>query len=122
MRIHQAGNLRIAGARQVDGRKVTVSQDRMEQRLHPGTGFAGQEAAGLSDDGRWHWQFVPGRMQHSEQPKLIVQLRAPPGAHSAEARGAEPVKLFETSGGWICLCGLLGLDGGAGLVDPGLAG
>jgi hypothetical protein len=35
---------------------------------------------------------------------------------------AEPVKLFETSGGWICLCGLLGLDAGAGLVDPGLAG
>ena len=35
---------------------------------------------------------------------------------------AEPVKLNETSGGWFCLCGLLGLDGGAGLVDPGLSG
>jgi pimeloyl-ACP methyl ester carboxylesterase len=35
---------------------------------------------------------------------------------------SEPVKLNETSGSWFCLCGLLGLDGGAGLVDPGLAG
>jgi hypothetical protein len=32
----------------------------------------------------------------------------------------EPVKLNETSGGWIYLTGLLGLDGGAGLVDPHL--
>ena len=30
----------------------------------------------------------------------------------------EPVKLIETLGGWISLTGLLGLDGGAGLVDP----
>jgi hypothetical protein len=28
--------------------------------------------------------------------------------------------LNETSGGWIYLTGLLGLDGGAGLVDPHL--
>ena len=35
---------------------------------------------------------------------------------------AEPVKLIETSGGWIYLTGLLGLDGGAGLVDPHLGG
>jgi hypothetical protein len=34
----------------------------------------------------------------------------------------EPVKLIETSGGWISLTGLLGLDGGAGLVDPHLGG
>jgi modulator of FtsH protease len=33
---------------------------------------------------------------------------------------SEPVKLNETSGGWITLTGLLGLDGGAGLVDPHL--
>jgi len=45
IRIHQVGNLRIAGARQVDGRKVTISQDRREQRLHAGTGFAGQESS-----------------------------------------------------------------------------
>src|SRR5271166_770027 len=32
----------------------------------------------------------------------------------------EPVKLNETSGGWIYPTGLLGLDGGAGLVDPHL--
>ncbi len=32
--------------------------------------------------------------------------------------GAEPVKLNETSGGWFYLTGLLGLDGGARLVDP----
>jgi len=36
------------------------------------------------------------------------------------AVGSEPVKLNETSGGWIYLTGLLGLDGGAGLVDPHL--
>lgn len=36
----------------------------------------------------------------------------------AAAIGAEPVKLIETSGGWINLTGLLGLDGGAGFVDP----
>lgn len=35
---------------------------------------------------------------------------------------AEPVKLNETSGGWFYLTGLLGLDGGAGLVDPHLGG
>jgi type I restriction enzyme S subunit len=35
---------------------------------------------------------------------------------------AEPVKLLETSGGWIYLTGLLGLDGGAGLVYPYLGG
>src|SRR5271157_2128313 len=34
--------------------------------------------------------------------------------------GAEPVKLNETSGGWIYPTGLLGLDGGAGLVEPHL--
>ena len=34
----------------------------------------------------------------------------------------EPVKLDETSGGWFSLTGLLGLDGGAGLVDPHLGG
>ena len=34
----------------------------------------------------------------------------------------EPVKLNETSGGWIYLTGLLGLDGGAGFVDPHLGG
>src|SRR6266702_7221068 len=40
-----------------------------------------------------------------------------------EAMGAaEPVKLNETSGGWFYLTGLLGLDGGAGLVDPHLGG
>ena len=33
---------------------------------------------------------------------------------------SEPVKLNETSGGWIYPTGLLGLDGGAGLVDPHL--
>jgi len=42
------------------------------------------------------------------------------------ARGStastEPVKLNETSGCWIYLTGLLGLDGGAGLVDPDLGG
>jgi hypothetical protein len=31
-------------------------------------------------------------MQHSEQLKLMVQLRAPPGAHSAEARGVPEVE------------------------------
>jgi hypothetical protein len=35
---------------------------------------------------------------------------------------AEPVKLNETSGGWVCLWSLLGLDGRAGLVDPDLGG
>ena len=35
---------------------------------------------------------------------------------------AEPVKLFETSGDLNYLCGLLGLDGRAGLVDPYFAG
>jgi hypothetical protein len=39
-----------------------------------------------------------------------------------KATGAEPVKLNETSGGWIYPTGLLGLDGGAGLVDPYLGG
>jgi MFS family permease len=34
----------------------------------------------------------------------------------------EPVKLNETSGGWVCLWRLLGLDGRAGLVDPDLGG
>src|ERR1035437_4883816 len=33
---------------------------------------------------------------------------------------SEPVKLNETSRAWITLTGLLGLDGGAGLVDPHL--
>jgi hypothetical protein len=46
IRIHQVGNLRIVGARQVDGRKAIISQDRREQRLHAGTGFAGQVSAG----------------------------------------------------------------------------
>ena len=82
----------MVGARQVDGRKVTISQERREQRLHAGTGFAGQEVADLSDDGRWYKQFMSGRMQHSEQLKLMVQLRAPPGAHSAEARGVPEVE------------------------------
>jgi hypothetical protein len=48
-RIHQ---VRIVRARQVDRRKVTVSQDRREQRLHVGTGFAGQDVTDLSNDGR----------------------------------------------------------------------
>src|SRR5271165_2661437 len=46
------------------------------------------------------------------------------GTRSEGPRGclpsAEPVKLNETSGGWIYPTGLLGLDGGAGLVDPHL--
>jgi hypothetical protein len=37
---------------------------------------------------------------------------------SAEAARPEPVKLNGTSGGWVCLWRLLGLDGRAGLVDP----
>lgn len=32
-----------------------------------GTGFASQEVGNLGDDGRWHQQFTPGRMQRSEQ-------------------------------------------------------
>jgi hypothetical protein len=36
--------------------------------------------------------------------------------------GTEPVKLNETSGGWVCLWRLLDLDGRAGLVDPHLGG
>jgi predicted RNA binding protein YcfA (HicA-like mRNA interferase family) len=36
--------------------------------------------------------------------------------------GPEPVKLNETSGGWVCLWRLLDLDGRAGLVDPDLGG
>src|SRR6266852_6153331 len=44
------------------------------------------------------------------------------GNTRVNGRAAEPVKLFETSGGWVCRCGLLGLDGGAGLVDPHLGG
>ena len=38
------------------------------------------------------------------------------------ARTPEPVKLNETSGGWFYLTGFLGLNGGAGLVDPHLGG
>jgi hypothetical protein len=34
------------------------------------------------------------------------------------AGASERVKLNETSGGWFYLTGLLGLDGGARLVDP----
>src|SRR5260370_42163283 len=38
---------------------------------------------------------------------------------SSSARGStEPVKLIETSGGWIYPTCLLRLDGGPGLVDP----
>ena len=44
------------------------------------------------------------------------------GAGDAFTVGPEPVKLNETSGGWFYLTGLLGLDGGAGLVDPHLGG
>jgi hypothetical protein len=52
------------------------------QRLHADTGFAGQEVADLSDDSRWYWHSVPGRMQHSEGP----------GAHSAEARASQKLR------------------------------
>jgi hypothetical protein len=43
-------------------------------------------------------------------------------ARANTAGSAEPVKLDETSGDLNYLCGLLGLDGGAWLVDPYLAG
>src|SRR6266851_162034 len=52
-------------------------------------------------------------------------VRPVPRPDSADWRGRhrdralpEPVKLNETSGGWIYPTALLGLDGGAGLVDP----
>jgi hypothetical protein len=45
-----------------------------------------------------------------------------PRRQAAGLPAAEPVKLIETSGGWIYLMGLLGLDGGAGLVDPHFGG
>src|SRR5579862_3405209 len=35
-----------------------------------------------------------------------------------DSGGTEPVKLIETSGGWIYPTCLLRLDGGPGLVDP----
>jgi hypothetical protein len=31
--------------------------------------------------------------------------------------GPDPVKLNETSGGWVCLCGLLGFDGGCPMTS-----
>jgi len=37
---------------------------------------------------------MSGRMQHSEQLKLIVQLREPPTAHSAEISGVPEVEEF----------------------------
>ncbi len=46
---------------------------------------------------------------------LVLGLGLP--VHVAAGR-TEPVKLNETSGGWIYPTALLGLDGGAGLVDP----
>ena len=55
------------GARQVDRRKVAISQGSQEQRLHVGTGFAGQQVADLGDDGRRYQQLAPGRMESSEQ-------------------------------------------------------
>ena len=74
--------------------------------------------------------FAPGEFLNLDCNELVKDGPPPFGSHSdiihAElgwvATAAEPVKLNETSGGWFCLCGLLGLDGGAGLVDPGLAG
>ena len=49
----------------------------------------------------------------------VLSKQADEEVNAAEA---EPVKLNETSGCWIYLTGLLGLDGGAGLVDPDLGG
>src|SRR6266487_5610501 len=50
------------------------------------------------------------------------ELPATRMSRAALSLSAEPVKLNETSGGWFYLTGLLGLDGGAGLVDPHLGG
>jgi len=74
---------------------------------------------------------VPGRLRTVPAALLFLKLGAgvvaslaglPPllSAQSADRAAAEPVKLNETSGGWIYPTGLLGLDGGAGLVDPHL--
>ena len=53
---------------------------------------------------------------------VIARLLARDGLAVAVNALPEPVKLNETSGGWFYLTGLLGLDGGAGLVDPHLGG
>lgn len=52
----------------------------------------------------------------------VAELSDLEAAKRIAVREAEPVKRLETSGGLICLCGLLGHDGRAGLVDPHLAG
>ena len=56
---------------------------------------------------------APRRAPVSGLP-IIQQVRA--------AAAPEPVKLNETSGGWVGLWRLLDLDGRAGLVDPDLGG
>src|ERR1017187_2623323 len=54
---------------------------------------------------------------------LIISLARTWMRSRARWRGrTEPVKLNETSGGWVCLWRLLGRDGRAGLVDPDLGG
>src|SRR5271166_720081 len=76
-------------------------------------------------------RLAPSRLPRvNTSPRLEARLGtaplAPSGAGAPPAEGgddvaqAEPVKLNETSGGWIYPTGLLGLDGGAGLVDPHL--
>ena len=75
IRIRQVGHPRVVSARQVDGRKVAIRQGSQEQRLHAGTGFAGQEVADLGDDGRWYQQFAPSRMQRGEQLNACLMVR-----------------------------------------------
>src|SRR5450432_4111046 len=84
-------------------RIMTIAEPRRAERpvrraLHSGCGKSG----------RWIVTLASGN------PAVVSS-----GTPLAQA---EPVKLNETSGGGFYLTGLLGLDGGAGLVDPYLGG
>jgi hypothetical protein len=59
---------------------------------------------------------------HSRDTVTGPLSRLSPGTPQVVGPPTEPVKLNETSGGWVCLWRLLDLDGRAGLVDPDLGG
>ena len=65
-------------------------------------------------------QEAPGGDTQAVPPPGPRRRRGHPGTMPGTSTGiaTEPVKLIETSGGWIYPTCLLRLDGGPGLVDP----
>src|SRR6266851_4428683 len=93
---------------------VLMSRSRRDSAT-TGLGNSGYQSAGARLDVRI--MDFPARSVISSYRSSAWAAVSSRMAKSSRTR-TEPVKLNETSGGWIYPTALLGLDGGAGLVDP----